>query len=78
VIQSLLTDPGLSHAAYKQRFGAPVLEELPQLRELTALELATDEAGLFQLNARGVSYSDTIGPWLASAAVRGLMPDAPC
>ncbi|WP_080898256.1 STM4012 family radical SAM protein [Variovorax paradoxus] len=77
-IQSLLTDPGLSHAAYEQRFGAPVLEDLPQLQELTALELAKDEAGLFQLNARGVSYSDTIGPWLASAAVRGLMPDAPC
>lgn len=78
VIQSLLTDPGLSHAAYTQRFGASVLEDLPQLQELTTLELATDEAGLFQLNAQGVSYSDTIGPWLASAAVRRLMPDTPC
>ncbi|MNY54894.1 coproporphyrinogen III oxidase [compost metagenome] len=78
VIQSLLTDPGLSHAAYEQRFGAPVRQDLPQLQELMALELATDEAGLFRLSARGVAYSDTIGPWLASAAVRGLMPDAPC
>lgn len=78
VIQSLLTDPGLSHAAYEQRFGAPVRQDLPQLQELMALELATDEAGLFRLSARGVAYSDTIGPWLASAAVRGLMPDTPC
>lgn len=78
VIQSLLTDPGLSLAAYEQRFGAPVLQDLPQLQELTTLELAKDEADLFQLNARGVSYSDTIGPWLASTAVRRLMPDAPC
>ena len=78
VIQSLLTAPGLSHAAYEQRFGAPVFQDLPQLQELTTLELAKDEAGLFQLNAQGVSYSDTIGPWLASAVVRRLMQETPC
>ncbi len=78
VIQSLLTEPGLSHAAYTRRFGAPVLEDLPQLQELMALGFATDEAGLLALNAQGVSYSDSIGPWLASPVVHRLMTAAPC
>ncbi len=72
-IQSLLTEPGLSHAAYLQRFGTHCLADLPQLQELTALDLAHDDGELLRLNARGVSYADTIGPWLVSARVRQLM-----
>ena len=72
VIQSLLTEPGLSHAAYAQRFGAACLDDLPQLQELLALELACDDGTLLTLNERGITYADTIGPWLASARVRQL------
>ncbi len=72
VIQSLLTEPGLSHAAYAQRFGSTCHDDLPQLQELTALELAHDDGNLLTLNERGTAYADTIGPWLASARVRQL------
>lgn len=78
VIQSLLTEPGLSHAAYAQRFGAACLDELPQLRELIALELADDDGTLLALNERGIAYADTIGPWLASTRVRGMSAGDTC
>lgn len=72
VIQSLLTEPGLSHAAYALRFGTACVDDLPQLQELLALELAHDDGTLLALNERGTAYADTIGPWLASARVRQL------
>lgn len=78
VIQSLLTEPGLSYEAYAQRFGSAALDDLPQLQELTALELADDDGRMLALNDRGVAYADTIGPWLASAQVRALMAGDPC
>ncbi|KQO27214.1 STM4012 family radical SAM protein [Acidovorax sp. Leaf78] len=77
VIQSLLTEPGLSLAAYEQRFGSAALDDLPQLQELVALELAHDDSALLALNDRGTAYADTIGPWLASARVQeGMASDA--
>ena len=78
VIQSLLTAPGLSHAAYTRRFGHAAMDDLPQLRELVALELAQDDGALLALNDRGFAYADTIGPWLASAQVRDLMAGGSC
>lgn len=78
VIQSLLTEPGLSHVDYARRFGGECLDELPQLQELAALELATDDGALLALNERGVAVADTIGPWLASSRVRALMSGDAC
>ena len=72
-IQSLLTEPGLDLAAYRQRFGNDCLDDLPQLLELDQLGLLEPAAGMLRLNARGYAYADTIGPWLASDAVRALM-----
>ncbi|WKB51842.1 STM4012 family radical SAM protein [Eleftheria terrae] len=74
-IQSLLTRPGLSHAAWRQRFGSDCLDDLPQLRELQPLGLAQDANGLLALTDRGLAYADTIGPWLVSARVRALMAE---
>ncbi|XVJ71917.1 MAG: coproporphyrinogen III oxidase family protein [Rhizobacter sp.] len=73
VIQSLLTQPGLDHAAYQRRFGSMASDDLPQLHELSALGLAQDEDGLLKLNDTGLSYADSIGPWLASEPVKRLM-----
>jgi len=75
VIQSLLTEPGLDRDAYTARFGTDCEDDLPQLAELFALELATREGSLLRLNERGYAYADTIGPWLASSAVRALMAE---
>lgn len=78
VIQSLLAQPGLEHAAYLRRFGGICRHDLPQLDELTALGLAHDDGERLSLNARGVALSDTIGPWLGSARVQRLMKEQPC
>lgn len=73
VIQSLLTEPGLDRLAYSARFGGDCLQDLPQLQELDQLGLLEPGDGLMRLNQRGYAYADTIGPWLASDAVRALM-----
>jgi oxygen-independent coproporphyrinogen-3 oxidase len=66
VIKSLLRLEGVCHAAYRERFGRSVLEDLPQLRELLESGLANDSADALRLTAEGLSWSDTIGPWLYS------------
>jgi oxygen-independent coproporphyrinogen-3 oxidase len=78
VIQSLLTRPGLDHATYAARFGRRCDDDFPQLRELLALDFAHDDGRTLGLTARGVAFSDSIGPWLVSPAVRERMRQAPC
>jgi oxygen-independent coproporphyrinogen-3 oxidase len=73
VIQSLLTEPGLDLHAYARRFGSGCLEDLPALRELSALGLAEQSGAVLRLNDLGYAYADTIGPWLASDNVQALM-----
>lgn len=80
VIQSLLTEPGLSFQAYRQRFGTECLEDFPQLNELTALSLARLGGDLLCLTDQGFAHADTIGPWLISPRVEALMDERsrPC
>jgi len=78
VIQSLLTRPGLDHRAYAARFGSALGEDFPQLQELLALGLAEDDGATLGLTAHGVAFSDSIGPWLVSPAVRERMQQSPC
>lgn len=75
VLQSLLTEPGLIQQDYQQRFGSPVLQDLPQLQELLDLGLAEFQGDILALNELGLAYADTIGPWLASDQVRQLMAE---
>lgn len=78
VIQSLLTYPGLEHAAYRRRFGSDCRGDLPQLDELSGAGLAHDDGEWLCLNARGVALSDTIGPWLGSPRVQELTKGQSC
>lgn len=73
VIQSLLVRPGLDLEHYRARFGSQCLDDLPQLRELFELGLATRENTLVALTEAGMERADTIGPWLVSAAVAERM-----
>jgi oxygen-independent coproporphyrinogen-3 oxidase len=73
VIQSLLTWPGLSHAAYRGRFGDDCLATMPQLAELLDLELASLDGDLLALTPEGMAAADVIGPWLISARASALM-----
>jgi oxygen-independent coproporphyrinogen-3 oxidase len=75
VIQSLLSEPGLSLMAYRGRFGTAAFEDLPELDELEPLGLAVREPDRLRLTAAGLERSDVLGPWLYSAPVRGRMRD---
>jgi oxygen-independent coproporphyrinogen III oxidase len=68
VIKSILRSEGVSLQAYEARFGAALFAELPRLRELLDLELASVEDDTLRLNDEGLTWSDTIGPWLYSEA----------
>lgn len=75
VMQSLLNIAGLDHSGYRSRFGSDCFSDLPQLHELLECGLAENSDELFVLNANGMARADTIGPWLASAAVEAAMRD---
>ncbi len=78
VIQSLLTYPGLEHRRYKLRFGRRAIDDLPQLSELLALELASDDGETLALNEHGMAMADVIGPWLSSERARDLSREFRC
>jgi oxygen-independent coproporphyrinogen-3 oxidase len=73
VAYSLFVADGLELGAYRARFGADVLEELPMLEELFATGCAESKGDRVVLTALGLERSDTIGPWLYSDAVRARM-----
>ncbi|MBZ4415807.1 STM4012 family radical SAM protein [Myxococcus sp. RHSTA-1-4] len=74
MLLSLLAE-GVDLAAYRQRFGAEVLEDFPELAELETHGLGRQEAGVLRLTAAGVERSDLIGPWLHSEPVREQMKE---
>lgn len=69
---ALLAD-GIDLDAYRRRFGADPLADLPELGELEPLGLATRGADRLALTPAGLERSDAIGPWLCSDRVRDLM-----
>ena len=74
VIKSLLRSPGLDEAAFHRAFDLDPIEALPQLVELEQLGLAEhSQPNQLVLTPLGMEYSDTIGPWLYSAAVNAQM-----
>lgn len=75
VIQSLLAQPGLDLVQYRERFGSDCFDDLPQLRDLFELGLATRDDSLVALNPFGLARADTIGPWLVSESVAERMRD---
>lgn len=78
VILSLLPCDGLSRADYARRFGEDILAHFPALRELESADLADIDPERIRLTAAGVEYSDAIGPWLGSGAVRRRMEEFEC
>ncbi len=76
VIQSLLSQPGLDLADYRQRFdNADALQDIPLLAQLRDAGLAELQQGQLVLNAQGIALSDSIGPALISEPVRRLMDE---
>ncbi|MBL8921983.1 MAG: STM4012 family radical SAM protein [Myxococcaceae bacterium] len=72
VLLSLL-GPGSDGGAFASRFGVPLLEALPQLRQLVSEELAAWQGETLALTPRGLEWSDALGPWLFSSEVEARM-----
>ena len=73
LIQSILQADGLDVAAYRHRFATDALDEVPELRDLEHVGLATIESGWLRLTDAGLERSDAIGPWLYTTGVQTLM-----
>lgn len=73
LLLALLPAAGFARNEYAARFGADILDEMPQLIELERLGFLEISADRLQLTAAGLERSDAIGPWLFSERVRRLM-----
>lgn len=71
VILSLLSNEGLHAKDYRARFGRELTQDFgTELAALRELELTRGDEQTHLLTLRGFEYSDAIGPWLYSEAVR--------
>ena len=73
VIKSLLRVDGLEFGSYLQRFGSSVLDDFPQLAQLSSEGFASFDFDTLKLSEAGLELSDAIGPWLYSTSVQALM-----
>jgi oxygen-independent coproporphyrinogen-3 oxidase len=69
ILRGLLEAAGLCRGAYRDVFGADVLEDVPQLALLGDFGLAVIDAARIRLTEQGIERADVIGPWLYSAEV---------
>lgn len=72
VLQGLLQAEGLDRAGFREAFGRDVLDVFPELAGLVEAGLAELDEGVV-LTEEGLGWSDAIGPWLYSDAVRARM-----
>ena len=73
LLQSLLQKEGLDLKHYAERFGTRAMTDYPELEDLPQRGLAALDAHRLRLTAKGLEYSDAIGPWLYSASVQSLI-----
>jgi hypothetical protein len=73
-----LQSEGLSREAYYQRFSSDVLQHYPELKALQEESLATINSHFIILNDRGIAYSDVIGSWFFSSAVKQKIKEYQC
>ncbi len=73
ILKSLLHREGLLFSAYEERFGTRTLDDHPELNKLVQAGFAEIRDGILRLTDEGMAYSDAIGDWLISDAVRERM-----
>ena len=74
LLKSLLRLEGLGRADYAARFGADPMAHFSEVfEELRALHLVESSSQRWRLTPLGLEFTDTIGPWLYSEAVREAM-----
>ena len=77
IIMSLLDSEGLNLQHYAERFECELLAQYTQLNELFELGFANQEQRRLKLTARGLEYSDSIGPWLYSTEMQQRTQNCP-
>ncbi|MES2038761.1 MAG: STM4012 family radical SAM protein [Pseudomonadota bacterium] len=75
LIKSLLKAQGLDGAHYQSIYGTDVYADFPELQTLLEMNLAQENAGRMQLRGEGMAYSDLIGHWFISPAVKQKMQE---
>ncbi|MFZ6719244.1 STM4012 family radical SAM protein [Undibacterium sp. Ji49W] len=75
LIKSLLKFDGLDAAHYQSLFTTAAHSDFPELSTLVEMGLAQETAGRLQLHGDGMAYSDLIGHWFISPAVRHKMQE---
>jgi oxygen-independent coproporphyrinogen-3 oxidase len=75
LIKSLLKAQGLDAAHYQGIYGTDVYADFPELQALLEMNLAQENAGRMQLQGEGMAYSDLIGHWFISPAVKQKMQE---
>jgi coproporphyrinogen III oxidase-like Fe-S oxidoreductase len=73
LVKSLLRTEGVDRPSWRDRFGADVLADFPELAGLADRGWLTDDTATVRLTPAGLARSDVIGPWLVSPAVRAAM-----
>ncbi|MEK8131820.1 STM4012 family radical SAM protein [Paenibacillus filicis] len=73
VLKAILHREGLELAGYLARFGSEALGDHPELGLLLRSELAEVEEGVLRLTDEGLAYSDAIGDWMITPAIRERM-----
>ena len=75
LIKSLLKAQGLDCAHYQSIYGTDAHADFPELQTLLDMNLAQENAGRMQLQGEGMAYSDLIGHWFISPAVKNKMQE---
>lgn len=75
LIKSLLKAQGLDAAHYQSIYGTDVYADFPELQTLLEMKLARESGGRMQLHGEGMAYSDLIGHWFISPAVKQKMQE---
>lgn len=78
ILLSLLQCKGMSRQTYHQQFSHDALSHYPQLKALHSENLATVNTDSITLTEKGIAYSDVIGSWFYSPAVKQKMDDYLC
>jgi oxygen-independent coproporphyrinogen-3 oxidase len=73
ILKSVLRSDGLDAGHYNRRFGSALAEDFPGLAELLECSAVTWDGNRLVLTEAGMEWSDVIGPWLYSHAMRERM-----
>lgn len=76
LIKSLLRREGLVFAHYESEFAQSATQDFgDEIEQLLETQVAQDELGKLTLTPKGFEYSDAIGPWLFSTAIKRNMEE---